>query len=223
MGYSVALARIIQQIFNDTFNAANLLLKERKDISINESERNVILNVINKIADGEACDYIRIIEEQTKTIEELNEQLFLQRFMLIDEVSREKVREIIKKNECLKSEVTSLKNKIQLINDDKPKDMEMERVKSSLIHQLVSENNRLKSELEENRNLADLGRKMREQQRKGRRKRNDIKDEEITKLLSLGFNSHQIYKKYITDGIKCSYQTIISRVNAIKSGGDVNA
>lgn len=220
MANSIELARIIQGISKDTFKLIDLLLNERKGMGISDYEHDVIKNIVDRIADNELPDYEKVIEEQAKKIQEMEETLFLQSFMLIDEESRNKVRDILKQNEELKAEIAFLKDKIQLIGNDEPTNERLSQVKASIIHKLVAENNRLKRENDEYRKLAELGKKMVEQQKKGRRKRKDIKDSEIKQLLSLGFNSHQIYRKFAVDeGKKVSFQTIRNRINAMKNKG----
>ncbi|WP_024834038.1 hypothetical protein [Ruminiclostridium josui] len=219
MGYSIRLANILKEISLNSFKAVQLLLNDRKNMGLTEHERDVINNVIDRIADGERVDKEKLIEEQANKINDLEEKLFLQKFLLIDDESQNKVREILKENERLKAEVASLNDMIQLIKNDDPADERMRLVKVSVIQQLVAENNRLKRENEEINNLANLGQKMIEQQKKGRSKRKDIKDSEIKRLLALGFNAHQIYKDYNNRGIKCSFQAIRNRIEKMKKEG----
>lgn len=159
MGYSIRLANILKEISLNSFKAVQLLLNDRKNMGLTEHERDVINNVIDRIADGERVDKEKLIEEQANKINDLEEKLFLQKFLLIDDESQNKVREILKENERLKAEVASLNDMIQLIKNDDPADERMRLVKVSVIQQLVAENNRLKRENEEINNLANLGQK----------------------------------------------------------------
>lgn len=219
---SIALSRIIQDTCGNTFKLIDLLLNERKLGSINDAERRVINDVVNRIADREFPDNTKIIEEQRKKIKELEDVLYQQSFELISEESRKLVRAIRSENEKLKSEIACLYDKIQLIENEEPVDERMRQVKARYIIELVSENNRLKRENNEFKDLADLGQKMREQQKKGRRKRKDINDSEIKKLLALGFNSHQIFRKFIEEGKSLSFQTVRNRIEAMEKEGVIH-
>ncbi len=219
MAYTIKDSRIIRDVFNSTFTLVEQLLMERKLGCITDDELNVINSVINRIADKDYPDFERIIEEQDGKIKELEENLFIQSFELITEESRENVREILNENQELKAENLNLKDRIQLIGNEESTDERMKQIKAGYIAELVAENNRLKRENMEIQGLADLGQKMKDQQKKGRRKRKDIQDDEVIKLYSLGFKPLHIQKTLSDKGIKCCLQTVINRIEKLKRRG----
>ncbi len=222
MSYSVTSSRIIQDIFYNTFILIEQILMERKSGSITDDEWNVIKGVINRIADKNYPDFDKIIEEQDRKIEELEQKLFNQSFELISKESRNMVREIRIENQKLKSENLNLKDRIQLIGNEESTDERMRQVKAGYIAELVAENNRLQRENTEIQGLADLGQKMRDQQKKGRRKRKDIKDDELIRLHALGFKTAEIYRTLREKGINCCKQTVINRIEALKKEGVIS-
>lgn len=226
---TIKLEGIIKELAVNTFEAIGQLLNEGRKDGISEEEKEVILGVIGRLADGSRVDYKKQIAELMTEIEDLKQELLVQSFQLDTEDNRARMKSLIVRNNELEEEIKNLNERIHIVSSE---DTDAETKQKHII-MLIIENKKLKEEVDSlsvrlkqlSKDMSEatsLGLKMIEERKKGRKKNPKIKNEEIRELYENGFIPSRIAEILNERGVKCKLQTVLNRLDSMELRGNRN-